>query len=83
MLLRKSRERLIDLTDRNYHDYVGFARWYYRRQHFPLYQIIWPSNDGHYPWSERALGSFKEWQPVLGTMPNGIGPTNRKKADVK
>lgn len=51
---------------RYYEDYDGFARSYYRGKHFPMYQIIWPSNDGHYPWSPKASAVFKEWQPVLG-----------------
>jgi hypothetical protein len=50
-------------------DYVGFARWYYRRRHFLLYHIIWPNNDGHYPWSPNASTAFKEWQPALGKAP--------------
>jgi Domain of unknown function (DUF4262) len=56
------------VAQRYYHDYVGFARWYYRGKPFSLYQIIWPSNDGHYPWSPHAPESFKEWQPVLGEV---------------
>jgi hypothetical protein len=59
----------VEVAARYYHDYVGFARWYYRRRHFPLYQIVWPNNDGHYPWSERAAESFNYWQPVLGAAP--------------
>jgi hypothetical protein len=51
---------------RYYEDYVGFARSYYRGKHFPMYQIIWPSNGGHYPWTPKASAVFKEWQPVLG-----------------
>ena len=57
------------VADRHYPDYVGFARWYYRRRQFPLYQIVWPNNDGHYPWSFCATKAFKEWQPVLGAAP--------------
>jgi hypothetical protein len=41
---------------------------YYRRRQFPLYQSIWPNNDGHYPWSPNATKEFKEWQPVLGAV---------------
>jgi hypothetical protein len=59
----------IEVAERYYPDYVGFARWYYRRREFPLYQLIWPNNDGHYPWEEDAPRSFKEWQPVLGAAP--------------
>jgi hypothetical protein len=72
LLLRGSPCLYLQVADRYYSDYVGFARWYYRRRHFPLYQILWPGNDGHYPWHPNAPGSFKEWQPVLGKMPNDI-----------
>jgi Domain of unknown function (DUF4262) len=61
----------IEVAERYYSDYVGFARWFYRKRHFPLYQIIWPNN-GHYPWDNGAPDSFKEWQPVLGTVPKGV-----------
>jgi Domain of unknown function (DUF4262) len=60
----------IEVAERYYYDYVGFARWYYRRRQFPLYQIVWPNHDGLYPWNERASRTFKEWQPVLGTAPS-------------
>lgn len=60
----------LKVNPRYYADYVAFARWYYRGKHFPLYQIVWPSNEGKYPWSNSAPKSFKEWQPVLGKVPN-------------
>jgi hypothetical protein len=56
----------LEVNLRYYSDYVGFALWYYRKRRFPLYQIIWPGNEGLYPWDERAAKAFKEWQPVLG-----------------
>jgi len=59
----------IEVADRYYSDYVGFLKWYYRRRQFPLYQIIWPNNEGCYPWSPGATRAFKEWQPVLGERP--------------
>jgi hypothetical protein len=62
----------IEVADRCYQDYVGFARWYYRRRQFPLYQIVWPNDDGHYPWSPNATKAFKEWQPVLGEAPRSV-----------
>jgi hypothetical protein len=60
---------LLEVAEHYFPDYVGFARWYYRRRQFPLYQIVWPNNDGCYPWSPGATKAFKEWQPVLGTKP--------------
>jgi hypothetical protein len=61
--------RFVEVHTRYHEDNVGFARWYYRGKHFPLYQIVWPSNYGHYPWSPKASKSFKQWQPVLGRAP--------------
>jgi hypothetical protein len=59
--------RFLEVHTRYYQDYVGFARWFYRKRHFPLYQIIWPNSDGLYPWDSSAPKSFKEWQPVLSS----------------
>jgi Domain of unknown function (DUF4262) len=61
----------IEVATRYYHDHVGFARWFYRGKPFPLYQIVWPNTDGHYPWHPHAPDSFKQWQPLLGEAPNG------------
>jgi hypothetical protein len=58
--------RFLEVLPRYYADYVGFALSYYRKRHFPLYQIVWPNNDGLYPWNEGAGKEFKEWQLVLG-----------------
>lgn len=57
----------IEVNPRYYADYVGFALWHYRKRRFPLYQIIWPNEEGLYPWDESASDAFKEWQPVLGS----------------
>jgi Domain of unknown function (DUF4262) len=52
-----------------YREHVGFARWYYQGDAFPLYQIVWPSREGYFPWQPKA--SESHWQPVLGQMPKG------------
>jgi hypothetical protein len=44
-------------------DYVGFARWGYHRRHFPLYQIVWPNADGHYPGAPTPPGTSKNGNP--------------------
>jgi hypothetical protein len=59
----------LEVNTRYYSDYVGFAKWFYRKRHFPLYQIVWPNNDGLYPWNAHAPKPFKEWQPLLGNSP--------------
>jgi len=39
---------------------------------FPFDQIVWPNNDGLYPWDANAPDTFKHWQPVLGPAPTGV-----------
>jgi Domain of unknown function (DUF4262) len=64
----------LEVSPQYYSDYVGFARWYYRKRQFPLYQIIWPNGDGLYPWESQASRALKEWQPVLS---NSSPPCDR------
>jgi hypothetical protein len=49
-----------------YREYAGYALWYYEKKPFPLYQIVWPSRVGLFPWHPEAPGSFREAQPVIG-----------------
>lgn len=56
----------------SYYEYVGFARWYYYGNDFPLYQIVRPSRDGHFPWHAMASEEFRRIQPVLGRARLGI-----------
>ena len=53
----------------NYHEYVGIARWYYEGNGFPLYQIVWPSRSGFFPWHHQATIEFKLAQPVIAQAP--------------
>jgi hypothetical protein len=61
----------VEAPKSQYREHVGFARWYYQGDGFPLFQVIWPSRDGHFPWSAKASESFRSWQPVLGQLPKG------------
>ncbi len=56
-----------------YREYVGTAGWFYGGSNFPLYQIVWPSRDGYFPWNDLASASFRQWQPVLGSPKRDIG----------
>ena len=51
-----------------YREHVGYCRWYYQGNDFPLYQIVWPSRDGLYPWHEKASPGFKAAQPVIADV---------------
>lgn len=43
-----------------------------RGEGFPLYQIVWSSNEGHFPWNAVARESCVRWQRVLGEAPGPI-----------
>jgi hypothetical protein len=65
----------VEVSTHPYHDYVDFAHACYSRgERTPLYQIVWPSNDGRFPWSPDATERFKDWQPVLGKAPTRAEP---------
>ncbi|WP_296278876.1 DUF4262 domain-containing protein [Pseudoxanthomonas sp.] len=54
-----------------YREHVGYARWYYLGNNFPLYQIVWPSRSGLFPWHHQATSEFRAAQPVLGQVAGG------------
>lgn len=56
----------IEVPESDYREHVGFCRWYYEGNKFPLFQIVWPTKDGKFPWHADAVDSFRACQPVLG-----------------
>lgn len=48
-----------------YAPHVLSALWFYEGAGFPLYQIVWPSEDGLLPWHPDADEAFRAAQPVL------------------
>jgi len=48
-----------------YADFLGYARWYYKGDHFPAVQCVWPDASGRFPW-EVGAGWSGGNQPVLG-----------------
>lgn len=55
-----------------YPEHVGFARWYYEGDKFPVQQIVWPSKSRHFPWHANATDAFRSKQPVLGQHERGV-----------
>jgi hypothetical protein len=61
----------VAVDPRYYREYVGYARWLYRGDDFPMLQLVWPDREGHFPWDEgypaplfwrqRVLGPVKRW----------------------
>lgn len=61
----------VPVPSTEYPEHVGFARWYYDGDSFPVEQIIWPSRAGLFPWHPEASLEFRTKQPVLGQHERG------------
>ena len=60
----------VEVPRSEYEQYVLSAFWYYEDDSFPLFQIVWPSASGNFPWHPAEATSFAKAQPVLG-VPRG------------
>ena len=68
-LLKDHQCAFVRVPPEQYRDYVGYARWYYQGDDFALYQIVWPSRDGLFPWQAQASAQYVDSQPLLGPAP--------------
>jgi hypothetical protein len=50
---------------KHYREYLGFARWFYEGDDFPILQCVWPDKSQRYPWHPEAADAFRQRQPVL------------------
>lgn len=46
-----------------YHEYLGYAIWFYRPESFPVLQCVWPDKQRLYPWEEScdSVVSQRQW----------------------
>lgn len=68
-LLQGHQCAFVRVPEAQYRDHVGYARWYYQGNDFTLYQIVWPSRDGYFPWEAGAGTAYVASQPLLGPAP--------------
>lgn len=53
-------------------EYLNVLRAYCKRHQRPLppvLQLVWPSQEGHFPWSADATDEYKAAQPFVGISP--------------
>jgi len=48
-----------------YHDFLGYANWFYKSQNYPALQCIWPDRNSRYPWEPEFNPSWLWAQPLL------------------
>ena len=57
-----------------YPEYLGYGRWFYKGDDFPVLQCVWPDRQGRFPWDPGAPEGFRARQPVLSPR-QGSAPT--------
>jgi hypothetical protein len=50
---------------RHYHEHVGYARWFYKGDDFPLLQCLWPDKKGRFPTDSDFARALRPRQPLL------------------
>jgi hypothetical protein len=50
---------------KHYREYLGFARWFYQGDDFPVLQCIWPDSQHRYPWHPDFNQNLASRQPLL------------------
>jgi uncharacterized protein DUF4262 len=53
------------MNQRHNEQYLGYARWFYRSDDFPVVQCVWPDKQGHWPWEPSFNPSWRPMQPLL------------------
>jgi len=48
-----------------YRDYLGYDRWFYQGDQFPVVQCVWPDSKHRYPWHPEVSQTIVALQPVL------------------
>lgn len=51
-----------------YPQYLGYARWFYEGDDFPVLQCVWPDTHGYFPWQREFDSQFLPDQPILATV---------------
>ena len=54
----------------HYPEYLGWGLWYNKGKDFPMYQMIYPDNEGRWFWHPGANSLYKNVMPLLSERPH-------------
>jgi hypothetical protein len=57
--------RFLSVASRHYHEHVGYARWFYNGDDFPVLQCLWPDKKGRFPTEPGFTKALRSRQPLL------------------
>lgn len=72
--------RFLTVDRAYYHDYLGYARWFYEGDDFPAVQCLLPDHGGRFPWEEGFEPGMSGRQPVLAAGWESMSPGERAAA---
>ena len=61
----------VEASRANRQEYALSNCWLYQADDFSMYQLVWPSEHGFFPWHPDAHEGFCWSQPVLGDISGG------------
>ncbi|WP_420145497.1 DUF4262 domain-containing protein [Sphingobium sp.] len=64
-LLGNAEAILLPVSKFQYHEHMGWSRWFYSGDDFPCLQLVWPDREGRFPWESHFDLKFKDSQPDL------------------
>lgn len=50
---------------KHYKEHFGWGKWLYKSDNFDVYQLIYPSTQGVWPWDKDVSEDFTWFQPLL------------------
>ena len=63
---------MLEADKKFYKDYLGYAKWFYENENFPVLQCIYPTIKGVFPWDKSWPDNIKNLQPLLGQPSSDI-----------
>jgi hypothetical protein len=64
---------IVPVDPRHHHEYLGYARWLYRKVAFPVLQLVWPDNEMVFPWEAGYDTRLFTRQRLLGPADGPAG----------
>jgi hypothetical protein len=53
------------VDSRHLPDHLGYAIWFHECRPFPVLQLVWPDQDGRFPWDPNCAETTRSLQPRL------------------
>ena len=55
----------VEVNKKHYKEHFGWGLWLHDGNDFKMLQLVWPTTDGIWPWSEGKTDFYKWAQPIL------------------